>query len=280
MATATNSDLNLWLSPSRAGDFKRCPQLFKYRSIEKLPEPPSEAALRGTVVHTVLERLFDLPASKRSPDGGLGLVADAIQASRSEVAELAEVVGETEAAVARRLEADSGPLVENYFALEDPRTIEPVGREIRLRGVVDGTQMVGVIDRLDVTPEGDFVISDYKTGGSPSDRFAMEAFFGLRIYALLLKTADWIAKPPTSVRLLYLSAREVLEIDIDEPRLRGTSRQVSAIRLAIEHAHEADDFRARPSGLCNYCHFRASCPAFDGQAEVAAAPSATGAKAT
>ena len=49
------------LSPSRANDFLQCPQLFRFRVIDRLPEPPSSAAARGTLVHAVLEHLFDLP---------------------------------------------------------------------------------------------------------------------------------------------------------------------------------------------------------------------------
>ena len=51
------------LSPSRANDFLTCPLLFRFRTIDRLPEPSSPAALRGTLVHTALEHLFDLPAA-------------------------------------------------------------------------------------------------------------------------------------------------------------------------------------------------------------------------
>ncbi|WP_140394583.1 RecB family exonuclease, partial [Streptomyces recifensis] len=54
------------LSPSRASDFMRCPLLYRFRVIDRLPEKPSEAATRGTLVHAVLERLFDAPAAERT----------------------------------------------------------------------------------------------------------------------------------------------------------------------------------------------------------------------
>ena len=54
------------LSPSRAADFKQCPLLYRFRTIDRLPQAPSSAATRGTVVHAVLERLFDLPAAERT----------------------------------------------------------------------------------------------------------------------------------------------------------------------------------------------------------------------
>ncbi len=46
------------LSPSRAADFMSCPLKYRFRVIDRLPERPSPAAARGTVVHAVLERLY------------------------------------------------------------------------------------------------------------------------------------------------------------------------------------------------------------------------------
>ena len=56
------------LSPSRASDFLSCPLLFRFRTVDRLPEPPSVDAMRGTVVHQVLEDLFDVPAPERTPE--------------------------------------------------------------------------------------------------------------------------------------------------------------------------------------------------------------------
>ena len=55
------------LSPSRAADFKQCPLLYRFRAIDRLPELPTRAQLRGTLVHAVLERLYDLPAQTGCP---------------------------------------------------------------------------------------------------------------------------------------------------------------------------------------------------------------------
>ena len=53
------------LSPSRAADFMSCPLKYRFRVVDRLPEKPSPAAVRGTVVHAVLERLFGLPRGQR-----------------------------------------------------------------------------------------------------------------------------------------------------------------------------------------------------------------------
>src|SRR4051795_6675080 len=78
------------LSPSRAADFKTCPLLYRFRTIDRLPERRSPAAVRGTLVHTVLERLYDLPARERTAEAARELVAPAWEELRAdpEVAEL------------------------------------------------------------------------------------------------------------------------------------------------------------------------------------------------
>src|SRR5215217_1223504 len=80
------------LSPSRAADFKSCPLLYRFRTIDRLPEKKSKAAVRGTLVHAVLEKLYDLPAAERTVAAAQTLVAPAWAELREEpgVAELFE----------------------------------------------------------------------------------------------------------------------------------------------------------------------------------------------
>ena len=80
------------LSPSRAGDFMTCPLLYRFRTIDRLPEPSSPDAVRGTLVHKVLEDLFDLPAADRTPEraarpagAGLGAAARGRARARRDV---------------------------------------------------------------------------------------------------------------------------------------------------------------------------------------------------
>ena len=53
------------LSPSRLSSFTSCGLQFRFSAIDRLPEPPTVAATRGTLVHAVLERLYTL--SRRGP---------------------------------------------------------------------------------------------------------------------------------------------------------------------------------------------------------------------
>src|ERR1700759_4450229 len=77
------------LSPSRAADFKTCPLLYRFRTIDRLPEAPDRAATRGTMVHAVLQQLFELPAERRTPASAHALVDPVWQQLLTETPELA-----------------------------------------------------------------------------------------------------------------------------------------------------------------------------------------------
>ena len=70
------------LSPSRVKDFKQCPLLFRFRCVDRLEEPGSLATHKGTVVHAVLEDLFDLPAAQRTEAAAQAMLEPHWQAHR------------------------------------------------------------------------------------------------------------------------------------------------------------------------------------------------------
>ena len=54
------------LSPTAASTFQECEQLFLFRNLWRLPEPPSPQLVRGSLVHDVLEKMFDRPVAART----------------------------------------------------------------------------------------------------------------------------------------------------------------------------------------------------------------------
>ncbi|CAM5547765.1 RecB family exonuclease OS=Streptomyces alboniger OX=132473 GN=CP975_06445 PE=4 SV=1 [Streptomyces alboniger] len=156
------------LSPSRAGDFMQCPLLYRFRVIDKLPEKPSEAATRGTLVHAVLEQL-DTPAGERTAPRAKSLIPGQWDRLREAEPELTELFADDPRGerMARWL-ADAEKLVERWFTLEDPTRLEPAERQLFVQAELDsGLRLRGIIDRVDVAPSGDVHIVDYKTGKAP-----------------------------------------------------------------------------------------------------------------
>ena len=253
------------LSPSRALDFKNCALLYRFRVIDRLPEPPSVDAARGTVVHTVLEQLFDLPAVQRTPAAAADLVEPAWQALLGADEELAALLSEDEAAEGglAALVASTRDLLQSYFTLEDPRRLEPAEREVLVETTLpSGVRLKGFVDRLDRSPAGDLRVVDYKSGKSPAESFEGKALFQLRFYALTLWRSTGTL--PRLLRLYYLRDREVIDYSPDERDLQGLERQLEALGEAIVRARESGDWRAKPSRLCDWCSFQALCPAYGG----------------
>jgi putative RecB family exonuclease len=269
------------LSPSRAADFKTCPLLFRFRSIDRLPERPTRDQARGTLVHAVLEALFDVPAPERTPEAAAALVAPQWQRlleAGDEREDLSTIFDDlsgggtlfddegAEADPADPTEAflaSARNLLGGYFAVEDPRRFEPAERESFVQAEVDGRLTIrGYIDRLDVAPDGALRVVDYKTGGAPREAFEARALFQLKFYALVLWRTRGVV--PRVLRLLYLKDAEICDFTPDAEDLERFERTLLALWQAIERATQERDFRPKPSRLCGWCSHQALCPAFGG----------------
>ncbi len=248
------------LSPSRAGDFLACPLLYRFRTIDRLPEPPSADAARGTLVHKVLEDLFDLPAAGRTPEHARSMLRPAWSALLAAEPELGSLFDD---APFEDWLASCVTVLDRYFTLEDPRRLEPAERELYVEAVLDSKLLVrGFIDRLDIAATGEVRVVDYKTGRAPGQGFEAKALFQLKIYALALWRARGVV--PTLLQLVYLGNGEILRYQPDEADLIATERKLNAIWTAIKRAEETGDWRASTSRLCGWCAHQALCPAYGG----------------
>ena len=258
------------LSPSRAGDFMQCPLLYRFRVIDKLPEKPSPAATRGTVVHAALERLFDVPAAERSVARARSLVAaewERLLAEHPGLAQLFTAEGKDEApldeAELQRWLTGAEDLVERWFSLEDPTRLEPAEREMFVQTKLpSGLRLRGVVDRIDVAPTGEVRVVDYKTGKAPRPQFASGALFQMKFYALVLWRLRGVI--PRRLQLVYLGSGDVLTHDPQEAELRAVERKLLALWEAIQRATETGDWRPKRSRLCDWCDHQARCPEFGG----------------
>ena len=259
----------LSLSPSRALDFMTCPLRYRFRVIDRFIEPPTAATAKGTLVHAVLERLFDVPPVERTIETAARLAT--VEWERLIAEEPALISAAAEAVADGSWSRGVEELLATYFRLEDPRRLTPAAREIRVEADLDGgMRLMGYIDRLDEAPTGELRIVDYKTGRAPQEAFEGKALFQLKFYALMLWRTRGVV--PKELRLIYLGEGELLRYAPDEAELAGFERTVKALWQAIDRAMASGDFRARPSKLCGWCNHQAICPAFGGESPPLPAP--------
>lgn len=242
----------------------QCPLLYRFRVIDKLPEKPSEAATRGTLVHAVLERLFDDPAAERTVPRARAMVPGQWTRLLETKPELAELFAED--AEGERLKGwlgEAEQLVERWFSLEDPTRLEPAEREMFVETELEsGLRLRGVIDRVDVAPTGEVRIVDYKTGKAPRPEYSEGALFQMKFYALVV----WRLKAvvPRRLQLVYLGSGDVVTYDPVLADLERMERKLLALWEAIRQATETGDWRPRPTKLCGWCDHQAVCPEFGG----------------
>ena len=222
--------------------------------------------VKGTLVHRALERLFwNRAQGTRSPAAARAELAHAWAELQHDEEFVALALAPADA---EELRADAEVLVQNYFALEDPDQVTPVGIEITLEAQGGGVRLRGIIDRLDERADGELVVVDYKTGRAPSPTHEQSKLIGVHLYALLCQ--EVLGRRPVEVRLLHLKEPTVITAEPSEQALRGHRLKAIAVWTAIERACRDEDFRPRTSPLCSFCRFQSFCPAYGGDPDQAA----------
>ncbi|MCH7231554.1 RecB family exonuclease [Glycomyces sp. L485] len=249
------------LSPSRALDFQQCPLLYRLRAVDRLPEPSSKAQVQGTLVHSVLERLYEVEAGRRTPEEALALIEPEwarLQAGE-DVSELFNGLDD-ESAWLRGVRR----LVETYFSMEDPTRLEPYRTECLVTTTLDdGTRLKGFIDRADVNGDGLVRLVDYKTGRRPPERFCEKPIFQMKFYALVWwRTRGTV---PKLLRLMYLGDGQFLDYSPTLAELESFEKGLKALWATMREAIATGRFRAQKSKLCDWCAHQQRCPEFGGE---------------
>jgi putative RecB family exonuclease len=252
------------LSPSKVSSFKDCALAFRFSAIDKLPEPPSAPATKGTLVHRALQLLFwDEPQGERTVAAAL----QKLEQAKTEMANDPEFTGLalTDDQIAE-FHAEAEQLVRRYFELEDPNDVRVIGTELLMSVEVGTLLLRGIIDRLELDDDGELVVTDYKTGRAPAVPYERSRLSGVHFYAFLVERV--LGRRPARVQLLHLQEPVAISTVPSEQSIRAMEMRTRAIWSAVEKACATDDFRPRPNKLCDYCSFKQLCPAFGGSVDL------------
>ena len=247
------------LSPSKVESFKSCPLAFRFSAIDRVPEPPSVAASKGTLVHRALELLHLEEPVERTREMGLA----ALDRAATEFHEHPDFTGlHLDDRGEQDLLDGAEKLVRRYFELEDPAKVRAIGLELRLEAKVGSLVLRGIIDRLELDDDGELVITDYKTGRTPHANHESGRLGGVHFYAYLCEQI--LGRRPARVQLLYLAEPLAIIATPTEQSIRFLPKKAAAIWQAVERACATEDFRPRTGPLCNYCFYKTWCPAYGG----------------
>ena len=247
------------LSPSKINAFRDCPQHFAFRYVDRLEEPQDPYLFRGSLVHAVCERHFDLPPAQRTPANAVELLYRLWELYADSDDELGALFSDAEAVTAWLLSSER--LLATWFRLEAPGAIPEAQREVFVKTEGEDLVLAGFIDRLDQLPDGTWRITDYKTGPAPGPLWERGAFFQLRFYAMV--AAQSLGITVSKLRLVHLAGDgEILEMDFDDDGVAAVSKQVDGLAEAMRRSFEAEQWRTNVGRRCDWCSFKQRCPAW------------------
>ncbi len=247
------------LSPSSASSYRECARRWKFRYVDRLPDPPGEPAVTGTFAHMVLEKLMQEPVENRTVDRAKELARELwpkLENSR----DYQGLDLDDEASLKFRW--NGWKAIEGLWDLEDPREVTVASTEQDVRVEINGVPFRGIIDRVDQTDDG-LVVTDYKSGKAPSERFSTNYATQMLLYAAALTELE--GRKPVKAQLLYLGQKAV-EVEVTDENLTEAVDELRTTWLAIMESCISQEFEASAGPLCGWCPFVAQCP--EGTAEV------------
>ena len=224
--------------------------------MEQLPEKISLDAERGTLVHSILETIHSLDRADRNIEKMKAIAPNLWREQIEGNDELQKLVPDEKEWLDRVF-----ALLENYLQLEDPTTFDATHLEIHLESQVNENYLLhGYVDRLDIAPTGEVRIVDYKTGKAPQPRFADKAIFQLQFYGALYWRQTGVV--PKLLQLLYLGDRQTIKNVPSERDLKAAEELSIKVGEGISASIRDDIWPTNPKKLCDWCSFKAICPAF------------------
>ena len=258
MLNASTPPRPIAISPSRASDYKRCPLQYRLRAIDKIPEPSTEAQVKGTLVHAVLEEMFAWPREERTYPAAVKRLKPNWEKMRNDDPACADPVADE-----YQLLVDARTLLRGYFTMENPLGFDAHAQEMPVDFTLpNGVPVRGFIDRVDIAPTGEVRVVDYKTGKKPLPRYSQDAQFQMRFYALVYWRMFGVV--PTQLKLMYLKVMDSMILAPSREELEYFERDLAELWFKIEADGKSGNFRPQQSKLCGWCAFQHLCPVFGG----------------
>jgi len=246
-----------YFSPSSLSSWHQCPKRFYYEKIEKMRSPGTDATVRGSFVHEVLEELLGLPSDERTIEQAKLLMRN-LWDSKWEDEATAIDLSDTDL---HKLRWSAWWCIENYFKMEDPTKFEPQGLEVKIEGRIDGVPIFGIIDRWSLTEDGKIRIGDYKTGKVPKPQYSGEKKLQIMIYADLMEQQT--GYEAACMDLLYVKDAKLVTYKPTKQLRENTAFVLAKAWDEMSAACETETFHTQTGPLCGWCHFKPICPAFN-----------------
>lgn len=163
------------MSYSRLDTYQSCAAKYFYSYILKEPRIFGPAAAMGTAVHTVLEEtdLNNMELEDMLSRLGGELAREKIKDSNGEDHVVLREAAET--------------CVVDFYDTHDGDEFDTIAKEYSFNVVIGNCNFIGYVDRVDRTPDGGVLITDYKTGKWEVSQKKVPENLQLGLYAVVAR---------------------------------------------------------------------------------------------
>ncbi|MDF2423591.1 MAG: PD-(D/E)XK nuclease family protein, partial [Nitrosopumilus sp.] len=237
----------LSLSASSVKTYKECPLKFKFNKILSVPTKGKTYFDLGSAVHKVAELV-----TKKQIEG--------IEPTEKLAFDILEKEWRSDTYETKTKEKQDYELAKQMvitfleWAKSNPNKPTDVEKMFKIK--IGDVPFIGFIDRVEVTPEGDYEVVDFKTGYNYENKKSIREDYQMNVYALGVEKV--YGKLPKKASLFYIKKEKFVTYEID-------AEQVESVRNTIESKVKsilAEEFEPTPGfSTCNWCDYTPICDA-------------------
>ncbi len=241
------------MSFSKFSDYENCPKMFWYKHVlNALPENFSNPSMaKGNFFHKILQ-------DSATRDGGkadtlkdlLGYLDTKWDSSQYLSHPVQKETQDKESLV---------PALESYHKWNSNNKNDLKKAELDFEMHIGGFLIKGKIDRVEETPDGEFVIVDYKTGGKTKNVGDVSKNLQLNMYCMALRSKKGYMKLPKYATLFYVEkpdGEQLFEYVVDVEKMDAAKEKLEGFAESIT----SKNFHATPDmKKCGWCEFADIC---------------------
>jgi CRISPR/Cas system-associated exonuclease Cas4 (RecB family) len=246
------------LSQTSMSTYETCPQKWKLQYVDGRPTKTNRFMNLGSAVHAALECFYQQRVSEPAT------LDEMIQAFEAEIDPAAYESEEQR----ERARADGLQMIRDFRTAHAPGFRPALLVEGLISFELDGVPLVAKIDRVDKlngqgngqgskAGRGAVRIVDYKSGFKAPQLEQVRKNAQLTLYQVAVESA--LGLKVKAVGLYHVPSQTLFEVPAHGPE------QVDALRgrvLRVARGIELEEFEPRPGRRCEWCDFKAWCPAW------------------
>ena len=242
------------MSFSKFDDYSKCPKMFWYKHVlNALPSNQEANALyKGSMFHKIVE-------DSCNPD--MPEKTDELKSLLAELESSWDSSNYLQSSVQKEKQDKQSlvPALTSYQKWTSENKNEVTDVELKFSTHIGGFQVNGKIDRIEKTPEGDFIVIDYKTGGKNKKIEKVEESLQLNMYCIALKKHKRYGKLPKTASFFYVEKAEG-EQHFDYTVSQSKVDEAKQVLEKYAESIKSKDFVATPKQFtCKFCDYNDIC---------------------